>query len=165
MRIKDIQEEFNVKRILVFSDTHRNINLCIDVIERIPADMIIHAGDVASDVVDLRSIFPDKEIIAVCGNNDFICSDPYDDIVEIDGVKIFITHGHKYHVKYEYDYHTLAEEAAEVKCDMAVFGHTHISYEGEIDGIKLLNPGSARMGSYGIIEIEDNEIRTCVIEK
>ena len=45
------------------------------------------------------------------------------------------------------------------------FGHTHVAYLDQVDGITLLNPGSlshARDGrpcSYAILDIDENEIR------
>jgi hypothetical protein len=153
-----------MKRILVFSDTHGKIDLCTDVIKRIPADMIIHAGDMNKDAKALISEFPDKEIYFVQGNNDFFDSEPYDRIAELDGKRIFITHGHNYRVKYEDNLRTLVAAATRENCDIIVFGHTHTPYEGEYNGIKILNPGSARFGkTYGVIEIEDGKVRTCII--
>lgn len=155
-----------MKRILVFSDSHGDINMCIKIIDRLPADMIFHAGDIARDVVDLRSIYPDKDIRAVCGNNDFVCSDPLSDVIEVEGIKIFLTHGHNYRVKFDKQYKTLAEYAARNGCQLAVFGHTHQAYEGETNGVRLLNPGSIRFDrSYAIIEIENGKIGTCIIEE
>lgn len=154
-----------MKRILVFSDTHSNINLCIDAINRIPADMIIHAGDYVRDAEDLQSIFPDKDIRYVQGNGDYFTKAPRKLIVELDGARILVVHGHEQRVKYEPAYNSLISLAADEECNVAVFGHTHITFEDEINGIKLLNPGSAKYGgSYGIIEIEDGIINTCIIQ-
>ncbi|MGN0182323.1 MAG: metallophosphoesterase family protein [Candidatus Ornithomonoglobus sp.] len=151
-------------RILVFSDTHGKIDLCKQAIKNIPCDLILHAGDINRDVRTLIKEFPDKEIHFVQGNNDFYDSVAYDDVVEVGGKRIFLTHGHNYRVKYEADYRTLAAQAKRNNCDMAVFGHTHTEYEGETNGIRLLNPGSARFGkTYGIIEIEGEKIKTCII--
>lgn len=154
-----------MKRILVFSDTHGDINYCIDAISRIPAGIIIHAGDYVRDAEDLISIYPDKDIRYVKGNNDLGSKAPRSLIIELDGVKIFVVHGHEHRVKYELHYNTLAESARNAGCDMAVFGHTHISYDGIENGVRLLNPGSVRFGgTYAIIEIEDGVPHTCIMQ-
>ncbi len=156
-----------MKRILVFSDTHGDVSLCADVIKRIPADMILHAGDYVRDARDLEKMFPDKKIIYVQGNGDFFTNAQPAEIAELDGVRIFLAHGHNHRVKYEHDYHTLARAAKEKNCSIAVFGHTHIEYDGQSEeGVLLLNPGSARFGcTYGVIEIEDGKPHICVIEE
>lgn len=152
-------------RILVFSDTHGRIDVCRQAIKNIPCDMILHAGDITRDVNNLKEEFPDKNIEFVQGNNEYWDSTPFDKVIEIAGNKIFLTHGHNYRVKYDLNYTTLAKEAKRNECSIAVFGHTHMAYEGETDGVKLFNPGSAGFGikSYGIIEIEDSIIKTCIM--
>lgn len=154
-----------MKRILVFSDTHGDIRLCKRIIDRIPCDMILHAGDYVSDAQELRKLYPDKEIIYVKGNCDTFSYAPDDEVTELDGVRIYLAHGHRQRVKYEYDYASMRRAAAEHGCTVAVFGHTHIEYAQEHDGIYLLNPGSARYGeTYGVIEIEDGIPSICFIE-
>ena len=49
-------------------------------------------------------------------------------LVTIDGVKIFITHGHEQNVKYEYEFMTLRKAAEKYDPDLIIFGHTHIPY-------------------------------------
>lgn len=153
-----------MKRILVFSDSHGDINLCIDAVSRIPADIILHCGDYVRDAEKLVKTFPDKDIRYVQGNNDLFTKAPKEIIIEEDGVRILVVHGHEHRVKYEMDYKTLARAAKSKSCDMAVFGHTHITYEGDFDGIKLLNPGSCLFGgTYAIIEIENGTASTCIM--
>ena len=80
-------------------------------------------------------------------------------------MRILAVHGHEQHVKYEMNYTTLAKFAREQGCDMAVFGHTHIAYEGETDGVKLLNPGSTLFGgTYAIIEVADGNASSCIMQ-
>lgn len=154
-----------MKRILVFSDTHGDINLCLDIINRIPADIIIHAGDYVRDAEDLASIYPEKEIYYVKGNGDFYSNAPNYEMIEVEDFLIFAAHGHEQGVKSDPEYVRLANAALEHDCGIAVFGHTHIAYEGETNGVMLLNPGSARYGyTYGVIEIEDGCAKTCVIK-
>lgn len=152
-------------RILVFSDTHGYIDRCIQIIERIQdVDMFIHTGDTASDAQDLASIFPHIRAQFVSGN----CEMPrYDteQLFEVCGKKIFITHGHLYNVKYESDYSTLVRRARLAEADLAVFGHTHKPVCDNLGDIYLLNPGSARYtNTCGVIEIEDNKLRCALLD-
>ena len=155
-----------MKRILVFSDTHGSLKLCKRIIDRIPCDMIIHAGDYVSDAQELKKLYPDKDILYVKGNCDTFSYAPAYEITELDGVRIFIAHGHEQRVKYEHDYASMVRAAKEHNCTAAVFGHTHIEYAEEHDGVYLLNPGSAKYGgTYGVIEIDDGKPSICFISE
>ena len=149
-------------RILVFSDSHRDIESCIRVINNIVGvDMILHAGDHISDAKELCRMFPEIAFEYVPGNCDFSADDP-DVIVETCGKKIFLTHGHRYSVKYDDTYRELLEKAEAEKCDCAVFGHTHQSLCDPRKKVLLLNPGSIKNGTYGVIEIEDGVLKAAV---
>ena len=153
-----------MKRILVFSDTHNNISLCTEIIEKIPADIIIHAGDYVSDAQKLKKLYPDKRIEYVKGNGDMFSYASDNIVVELDGIRIFVTHGHNERVKTDPELKKLVSAAKSNNCTVAVFGHTHMGLEKETDGIKLLNPGSSNYGRcYGVIEIEDGKASTAVI--
>lgn len=156
---------FMYKRILVFSDTHLNIEPCVKIIEKIPgADMIIHAGDHSADAQRLQKMFPDIPIKYVDGNCDF-SNAPTDLIFDVYGKKFFVTHGHKYNVKNESDFHTLKAKGKEVGADVIIFGHTHIPINDRSNNYILLNPGSVKYGAtYGIVEIDDNKIGSAVID-
>ncbi len=109
-----------LKRIVVFSDTHRNINNCIRVLDNlIGVDIAIHLGDHVSDAEDLSYLYPDVEFIKVRGNNDFDFSTPIETVVECEGIKIFCCHGHMY--KQE----TLFNIAKEEFCSIVLCGHTY----------------------------------------
>ena len=87
------------KKILIFSDTHGDINRCLDIIEKADSvSAIFHAGDYTGDAEDLESIYPNIPIYYVKGNNDYFSKAPSHMLVTIDGVKIFITHGHEQNV-------------------------------------------------------------------
>ena len=48
-----------MKKILIFSDTHGDINRCLDIIEKADSvSAIFHAGDYTGDAEDLKSIYP-----------------------------------------------------------------------------------------------------------
>ena len=143
-------------RIIVFSDTHKNIEPCIKLIENIKdIDMIIHAGDHWSDARELEGIFPDIPVKYVKGNCDFALA-PLEELIETEGKKIFVTHGHLYNAKSSL-YHLFCA-GKEEKADIVVFGHTHMPLTTYEDGVYFLNPGSCSgyKPSYGFIDILDN---------
>lgn len=155
-----------MKKILIFSDTHGDIDHCLRIISDADrVDAIIHAGDYVRDAEDLESIYPDIPIYYVKGNNDIFTTAPAHMTVVIDGVRIYITHGHEHRVKYETGYSTLRAAAAEAKPDLIVFGHTHIPYVSYEGSAITLNPGSTRFSrSYAIAEIENGKINTKLLD-
>lgn len=157
--------------ILIISDTHgdragveRLLGAYAD-----KNDAVIFLGD------GIRDFFRDGKCICpvpfycVCGNCDTfgfsstpLVIDGYgeiraEEIINLGGRRILMTHGHKYDVKYGLD--RLTRYAASVDADIALYGHTHIKNEYYIsDGesvcfeklkkpLWLFNPGSLR-GSY-----------------
>ncbi len=153
-------------KILIFSDTHGSIDDCIDIINSEKSlDAVIHAGDCARDAEDLISIFPDIPIHYVSGNNDWYTSAPLDLLLKIGGKNIFVTHGHEYKVKYEYNLKTLSNKANQHNADLVIFGHTHKPQTEYIGKMILLNPGSVRFTrTYAEAVIDGNEIKTRIAE-
>jgi hypothetical protein len=151
-------------RILIFSDTHDKIDNCITAIDGMPhVDMILHAGDCASDAEDLSYAYPHIPVHFVKGNNDFYSNAPAELLINAGGKRIFVTHGHLQRVKFDIEFETLIEYAKERSADLAVFGHTHMPYEGFFSGVTLLNPGSIRYGgTYAICDIENEKIRNTI---
>ena len=154
-----------MKRILVFSDSHGECDNMIKVTENIiGVDLIVHCGDYSRDAVFMRKAFPDTDVVSVRGNNEFgLGFDELWETIEVDGVRIFITHGHIQGVKSGLD--TLIERCKKENCSVGIFGHTHRSLCEKQDGVLLLNPGSirGRMGTYGVIEIEEGKPKGAVI--
>lgn len=132
---------------LIISDSH-GMNLD-EIIKSHPGFKIIHCGDWCIN----KSFLDKNDIIYVKGNCDISLSDS-EKIIELDGYKVFITHGHKYGVKTGYI--NLYYRALEAECNYCFFGHTHRPTSFEMDEIKFLNPGSLRDGYY--IEIIDGKI-------
>ncbi len=154
-----------MKRVIVISDTHQCIETCISMIKNInDMDLIIHAGDHWSDARELENHFPDIPIKYVRGNCDFSLA-PVEELVEFEGKKIFVTHGHMYNVKSEPDrYDTIRKRGEELGADVVVFGHTHIPCNLNLGNITLLNPGSVKYTrNFGVIEIENGKIGTAIL--
>ena len=151
-------------KILVFSDSHRALGTMYDAIERLRPDAVIHLGDHLEDAESMESVFSGVDFYHVPGNCDFFTSAPPSLTVSLDGVRVFLTHGHLFGVKSGLTRLTL--EARRVGAQLALFGHTHIQHMEERGGITLLNPGTAgRFGhsGYAVVEIKDGAF-SCRLE-
>lgn len=135
-------------------------------VEQEKPDAVIHLGDHASDAEILLREYPYLPVCRVRGNCDRYEYDVQDEaVIEWEGVKILVTHGHRYHVKS--GLLTLCYAAIQSGAQVALFGHTHIPYCEESDGLWLLNPGACGrlFPSYGIIEIKNGTVRCRVMEE
>lgn len=148
---------------LVFSDSHRRTDLMESVIRSHSEYNIIHLGDVYEDVETIRREFPYRACCSVIGNNDFFRRNEIKELViEDNGHKIFLCHGHTRGVKSGIDGVLCA--ALSKGCDIALFGHTHIKFYNEINGVKLLNPGSiGYSGTYATLDVNERgvDIKLC----
>lgn len=150
-------------RIGLVSDTHR-FTAAMD--KAIPylkyCDLIVHAGDNIDDSYYLEAV-TDVPVVAVKGNCDFY-SDPGKDeeTFMAEDKKVLVCHGHNYGIKYSLD--ELQKRAEDKEADIVIFGHSHVPYYKEKDGIIFINPGSTslpRGGSskgIGILDVENGEI-------
>ena len=160
-------------KILVFSDSHGSMRE----MEKAAADhpdarYALHAGDGAREFVVFRQRHPELACVGVCGNCDFMLGldekPPVQTTLDIEGLRIFLTHGHRFFVKsstYE-----LVEYAGENDIDIAIFGHTHQPLDLWLPdvgkrGLRLFNPGTiSGSGSYsrtyGIIDVRPNGVLT-----
>ncbi len=144
--------------IVVISDTHGKFDILYDIVTRNQgADLFIHLGDGEREYYDVRNLFPEKAFLFLKGNNDW-GDYPLVHIVNLDGHKFFMTHGHNYGRLDTEDY--IASSASANGCDVALFGHTHLPLSMEMYGVHLFNPGSPsrprgmNKPSYGLIEIK-----------
>lgn len=148
-------------KVLIVSDTHgRDENLEMAVNREAPFDMLVHCGDVEGREFFIEAL-ADCPCTIVAGNNDFFADLPREDVVDIQGNRFLVTHGHYYGVSMEFD--QLAEAAREKDCVGAFFGHIHVPVLEKQDGILLVNPGSlafprqrGRRPSYAVLETDEN---------
>ena len=151
-------------KIIVFSDSHRDLDHMRQVVEREQPDTVIHLGDHERDAEILRTEFPHIPLYTVCGNCDLAPSSPLTDVVPLGPVKAFITHGHAYNVNWSVD--RLVYAAQEAGAKLALFGHTHEPMNVEIGGVQVLNPGTAGKGrrlTWAMITVFDNGGVACEI--
>ena len=156
-------------KILVFSDSHGKVDKMAQIVGNSQdARVVIFLGDNIRDIEQVQELHPHLNYYAVPGNCDFLSTKPREQVVELAGARILITHGHRHGVKSELD--TLASHAKKEGCHAAFFGHSHIAHEEIKNGITLLNPGSiteprGQIGaSYAVCEINDGAIVTQIIE-
>ena len=128
-----------MKTVTVLSDTHGNRRAIekLDTVLR-ESDYIIHLGDTSGDGEYIRRLYGSKTFI-INGNCDAVKLGENELVTEIEGVKIFATHGHLYSAKQTLL--KLAERAKSLECTLALYGHTHCAREDVIDGVTLINPG------------------------
>ena len=109
------------------------------------------------------------EVYAVRGNCDTSKKYPKEMIIDVLGVKILITHGDLYNVKYEYN--TIFYKGKEVGADIITFGHSHKALIDEYNGITIMNPGSVSLPygrnnkTIGFIEIKENKEYDIYLQK
>lgn len=148
------------KRIGIISDTHGDIAGAVKAMKELGSlDFIIHLGDYADDGLAIEKAVG-IEVIGVKGNCDFHSTLPEDRLLTIDDKKVFITHGHRYDVKW--NYHKLFYKGLEVEADVVLFGHTHVAARFIEEGILVMNPGSSSQPrghhekTYGLLEIGES---------
>lgn len=143
----------------IVSDSHGNTR-AIDAMLAHPAAQGVrlwfHAGDVVPDA-EYLAMMTDTEVVRVAGNCDWPDERVRDDEVrDVEGHRIFLTHGHIYGVRYTT--RMLREQAEACGADIAIYGHTHVA-ELSPGELTVLNPGSvarprdAATGSFAVMEL------------
>lgn len=157
-------------KILVLSDTHRNLNMAKKVLDKIGSSVetVLFCGDHISDMRKLAESYNELMFFGVIGNCDHVSSGSADKSVCIEEKNVLITHGHLYNVKSNMQ--NLAYKAMELSADIVVFGHTHCPFLLKQDGVLFLNPGSITeprstdFPTYGIIDIENGDVTGSIVQ-
>lgn len=145
-------------KIVLVSDNHGRYEPLLRVVEEHPdASVFIHCGD-----VELKDHFIEHNFYVVNGNNDYYS--PFEDhiILDIEDLRIYITHGHEY-PRFS-RYHDLHEYAKSINADFVCYGHEHVYKELYIDDMLLINPGSLFYNrdqtspSYAILTINGKDV-------
>ncbi|MFA5523807.1 MAG: metallophosphoesterase [Tissierellales bacterium] len=155
-------------KIGIISDTHGYVQECINALKKIDEiDMIMHLGDYTKDAKAIKEAF-NITMLNIRGNSDPYDNDtPHENIIELKGKKIFMTHGDQYGVKQGLSH--IYYKTKELNADVALFGHSHTSTLIEYDGILFLNPGSPtlpRAGtskSIGMLYIDNGNVKGEII--
>ena len=156
--------------ILVLSDTHGYIKAVTDLIDNYKnlVTHVIHLGDNSNDMIRFKHTNPHLNFYDASGVNDPSSAQGIEQVIEIAGKKIFITHGHNYGVKTGLE--NIIYKAREIKVDACFFGHTHVQTSFTESGITFLNPGSPMFPApdnprgYALVRIADGEISVKLLE-
>ena len=154
-------------KVLVLSDSHGRPDALRRAIEAENPHAVLFLGDGVADAEKMREEYPALPIFTVPGNCDWGSLDEPERLIELDGVRILMLHGHTRGVKYD---GTRAYYAAkEIDADVLLYGHTHqpvVDYDGTT---YTMNPGSIRYtGTYGVLVIDSGKVTDCgtrVLEK
>jgi uncharacterized protein len=151
-------------KIVVISDTHMPKKAkCLPnrvITELKQTDLIIHAGDWQTVEV-YQELLKYGEVIGVIGNVDseeMQALLPEKIIVDIEGFKIGVVHGHGKRWTTE---RRAVEAFIDTPVDCIIFGHSHIPVLKEVNGTLLFNPGSCTdkrrqlQPSFGIITVKN----------
>ena len=138
-------------KILICSDSHTRLDYFQKVIDLEEPEMIIFGGDHSTDAIDMSLVYSEIPFKIVRGNTDYFDKDTRDiEIFEVNGKKVFLTHGHLFGVKSNLN--EIEKKAVSENADICIFGHTHREYMKEIDGITYLNPGALQDRKYVIYD-------------
>lgn len=139
-------------KIIVVSDSHGKNEALENVLLQHPdADIYVHCGDIEAS----EGTFP--QFITVRGNNDMFCEYPDQQVLQAEGHGIYVCHSHQF--MYSRRAAQMAEKAKSLACDIVFYGHTHVAAFEEIDGVRLVNPGSiwrsrdGRGPSYAVVTL------------
>ena len=142
--------------VLVVSDSHGNVENMCRAVELVRPALLLHLGDGWRDAEALARRFPDVPLERVPGNCDFRADERAERVMEIEGKRVLLCHGHTLGVKSGLG--TLLRAALERGADAALFGHTHKPLVDIRQGVVLLNPGSIGnrvRPTYGTLTVAD----------
>ncbi len=118
------------------SDSHGLQKEVRQVVERHPAEIVLHCGDFCVD----HKLEPFKRMALVRGNCDAPSEVALERVTNWQSLRIFQTHGHLFGVKNSLlRLHYRAEETG---ANVVIFGHSHVPVCTEERGILFINPGS-----------------------
>jgi putative phosphoesterase len=149
-------------RVIVFSDSHGRLDFALKALKEAGhVDYLLHAGDFYRDALALAesSSLPVK---AVRGNSDRSVDGPVEELFELAGRLVYMTHGH---LNGPNRLVGLMKKALAYGAKAVIFGHTHMSQIITMEGVLLFNPGSISRPrdrehpSYGILEIGEKVIK------
>jgi len=149
-------------KILVFADSHENIETMVNIAKHEKADVICHCGDHLADALELQK-YIDIPLYCVAGNCDEADADLYEKRVTIGGKRFLLMHG------------TGMQDGREVMkffdelslydtVDIILFGHSHEPFingffhdegNGCFTRKWLFNPGSIKPMTWAYCEASD----------
>lgn len=155
--------------LVVLSDTHADSFYDLPATLQVDlsiADAVIHAGDIGTDSFyeELKAV--SKSLYAVRGNNDSLPL-PEQLILELEGVKIAVIHGHQAsgdYIKF------MLRHFSKENPNIIIYGHTHFPKVYFDDNITIFNPGSptrkrtAEHFTYVSLTLQDKKYSTKIVK-
>lgn len=168
--------------LLILSDSHGRPDRIREAVRRVRPDGILFAGDGLRDLTygNPPALPEGCPLWAVAGNCDWLTSpiivggvalEPEsEELITVEGVRILLTHGHKYGVKGGLG--AVIARAVARQADVLIFGHTHLPLELRLSPdaeradfsvtkpLTVFNPGSLgdRAGSFGTLTVRDGQL-------
>lgn len=149
-------------KILLVSDTHGRDEHLEEVLELEKPDFLCHMGDVEGSEDYIR-VIAECPLAMVSGNNDFWTDLNPEVTFELQGFRIFMTHGHYYYAHSGND--QLKSAGRRKGADIVLFGHTHRPTLEFDKDIIVANPGSLtyprqekRRPSYMVLYLEKGKV-------
>lgn len=150
-----------MKRILLVSDNHGHMGEMMELAEKVGhVDYVLHMGDNEGTADRIRSLF-DCPVVLVNGNCDHWSMEQDEEILDIEGHRIFMCHGH--HQGVNWDLSGMESAAHEYGCDIALYGHTHVPKINYLPDMMIINPGSiskprqdGRKCSFALLELVED---------
>lgn len=144
-------------KVLIISDSHGLTNQIDEIVERHKVDVMFHCGDseLAHDSPHLEGFH------IVRGNCDWDHTFEEEIVMNVNGLRIFVTHGHLFGIKSSLL--QLQYRAQEVEANIVLYGHSHVAYCEKHEDQLFINPGSIRsprrwsIPSYCIISWENRD--------
>ncbi len=158
-------------KILVLSDSHRNVNRMLCAVAQEQPDMVFHLGDLSRDAQELSDAWPKLPVLMVTGNCDAWGGGgsiaPGTLVETVDGVRLLLTHGHLYRAKSGPA--GLLREGRKQGVDAVLYGHTHIPVaQRQEDGLWLINPGTiggvGHEPTYALLQVEHGALSVALKE-
>ncbi|MCL2388040.1 MAG: YfcE family phosphodiesterase [Defluviitaleaceae bacterium] len=144
-------------RILVFSDSHGDMESIEKAMNRFYPDIAIHLGDGIEDLLNLSKNFPLSTFFYVRGDVDNFGDSHKKEL--FDNVSVYMTH-HEYQFTIEQNPEKIIE-VLKLDSQIVLFGNTHTPTLFVSNGITFMNPGSISkvngFRTFGMIDVIDNE--------
>lgn len=145
-------------RIAITGDTHGKIEKIKKELQLLKPDHLLFTGDHFSEGRKIAR-YLDINCNGVAGNCDPGSSGKQEQIFMLGGKKFYLVHGHQYGVKRGLN--SLYFRGRELEADFVIFGHTHVPFCENFEGLWIINPGSpslprlGKKGSYAVLAFEN----------
>jgi len=124
-------------KLLITGDIHGQYDVLEKVLKKEKHfDLHLNTGDLGLDIETINKL----GMIAVKGNTDYDLNLPTERLIEHQGLRILLTHGHLQNVKYGLN--ELIVMAEEMQANICIFGHTHDAFYRQINHVTFINPGA-----------------------